>query len=224
MKTKSINRIFNSLTEVEKILSVSVLFSLVLVAIRAAITGRIVFIFLPWNLFLAAIPFLITSGLQKYDSFSGKKWRLAIFLVAWILFIPNSFYIITDLFHLKPREESSRWFDLTLIFSFAWNGLLLGILSVRQMEKLFTQQFRFRQSILFIFPVMWLIALGVYVGRFLRFNSWDIISNPFELIGEIGYMMIHPFEHFTIWAMIGCFAAFMTIVYLSLKKMAGVMG
>ena len=114
-------------------------------------------------------------------------------------------------------------FDLTLIFSFAWNGLLLGILSVRQMEKLITRQFRIRHSILFIFPVMWLIAFGVYIGRFLRFNSWDVIYNPFGLINEIGYMMIHPFEHFTIWGMIGCFAAFMTIAYLSLRKMAGVL-
>jgi uncharacterized membrane protein len=223
MNRRTIKKIFYSLTEVEKMLLLSVLFSILLVAIRAVITNTLVFIFLPWNLFLAAVPFLITTGLFKYRSITNKRWKMGFLLVAWILFLPNSFYIITDLFHLKPREESSRWFDLTLIFSFAWNGFLMGILSVRQMEKVVASRFSLQNTLLFVFPVMWLIAIGVYIGRFLRFNSWDIISNPFELLQEIGYMMIHPLQHFSTWGMIACFAAFMTIAYLSMKKMAKMM-
>ncbi len=199
----------------EKLLLLSCLFSVLLVIIRAVVTGRLLFVFLPWNLFLAAVPYGISSLLARKPI--TRHWRTLLLFAAWLLFIPNSFYIITDLFHLKLREESSRWFDLTLIFSFAWNGLLLGILSVRQMEKLAVTNLRIRHSFYFLFPVMWLIALGVYIGRFLRFNSWDVITNPFQLIADIGYMLVHPFSHAYTWGMIGCFAVFMTLIYLSLK-------
>ncbi|WP_431217905.1 DUF1361 domain-containing protein [Puia sp. P3] len=71
-----------------------------------------------------------------------------------------------------------EWFDLSLILSFAFNGLLLGVLSVRQMERLFLPNPTTIGSWLFLYPIMVLNALGVYTGRYLRYNSWDIISDP----------------------------------------------
>jgi uncharacterized membrane protein len=117
-----------------------------------------------------------------------------------------------------------RWFDLTLIFSFAWNGLILGILSVRQMERIVQHSFRIRNEFIFLFPVMWLIGLGVYIGRYMRFNSWDLVANPFNLLADIGYMFIHPFRNFSEWAMIGCFSVFTTIMYISVKRIGKTIG
>ncbi len=209
-------------TEMDKLLIISTLFSLILVAIRIILTGKWLFASLSWNLFLAYIPYFISSRLERNAEWKESKWKLALVFAAWILFIPNSFYILTDLFHLKLREESHRWFDLTLIFSFAWNGLLLGILSVRQMEKIVVQSCHISNEFFFLVPVMWLNALGVYIGRYMRFNSWDVITNPFELSQDILYMLIHPFRNFSAWGMIGCFAVFMTIIYISVKRMARV--
>jgi uncharacterized membrane protein len=188
--------------------------------VRVVITGKISFIFLPWNLFLAFIPYYISARLQQKPIPKEKRVKSIVVFIAWLLFIPNSFYILTDLFHLQIKEEPLRWFDLTLIFSFAWNGLLLGILSVRQMEKIMWARFRVRNEFFFLYPLMWLIALGIYIGRYMRFNSWDVITNPFQLVEDISYMMIHPFMHFYEWGMITCFSVFMTIIYMSVKRMA----
>ncbi|HEX7847691.1 MAG TPA: DUF1361 domain-containing protein [Chitinophagaceae bacterium] len=212
--------IYSARTEMDKLLILSSAFSVLLVLTRTIITGQLFFIFLPWNLFLAAVPYFISTKLINKPGWSGSKWKFSLVLLVWILFIPNSFYILTDLFHLKLTEGTFRWFDLTLIFSFAWNGILLGVLSVRQMEKVVSFYYKVRNQFVFLLPVMWLIALGIYIGRFLRFNSWDVITNPLQLIKDIGYMFIHPFGHFYIWAMIGCFAVFMTIIYISIKRIS----
>lgn len=220
MRKTAIGDFYHSRKEAEKLMIVSVLFSLLLLGIRVIMTGSPLFLFLPWNLFLAFTPLWLSSKLTNNPALiENKKW-FAIAFAGWILLLPNSFYILTDLFHLKLREDSNRWFDLTLIFSFAWNGLLMGILSVRQMEKIIVHCFRLRQEWLFLYPVMWLNAFGIYIGRYLRFNSWDMITNPFQLLDDVVYMFVHPLRNFYPWAMICCFAVFMTIIYVSIKRLA----
>lgn len=219
-----LQRFYFSKSEMDKLLIISCLFSLVMVIGRLIITGKILFLFLPWNLFLAYIPYFISAELQQRPAWIEHKGKFVLVLIVWLLFLPNSFYILTDLFHLELREESNRWFDLTLIFSFAWNGLLLGILSIRQMERILNVCFDISSEFFFLYPVMWLNALGIYIGRYMRFNSWDVITDPFQLTGEIGYMLIHPFRNLYPWCMICCFSVFMTIVYISLKQVAKVIG
>lgn len=217
-----IQRCYFRRSEIEKLLILSAIFSAALLIARMLVTEKLLFAFLPWNLFLAWVPYGITKWIKQKPGWVKDRPRFILVCAVWLIFLPNSFYILTDLFHLRLREESTRWFDLTLIFSFAWNGLLLGILSVREMEKLFIGAIGPKKGFLFLFAVMWLNAMGIYIGRFLRFNSWDVLTNPLQLLNEIGYMCIHPFRHFTIWAMIGCFAVFMIIVYISIKRMAKV--
>jgi uncharacterized membrane protein len=105
-------------------------------------------------------------------------------LAAWLLFIPNSFYIITDLVHFTHIRTAPKWFDLLLIFSFAWNGILCGIISLRRVESLMILLRGKQFSVFLVFVVMWLCSFGIYIGRFLRYNSWDIITNPFSLAGR----------------------------------------
>lgn len=221
-QNKYLKLLYFQRTEMEKWLLLSCLFSLLLEVARIIITGSLLFAFMPWNLFLAFVPYYISSQLEKRPGWIENKWKFVVVIAVWLLFLPNSFYIITDLFHLEFQEGSSRWFDLTLIFSFAWNGLLLGILSIRQIERIFRHCFQYKNEFLFLLPVMWLNAWGIYIGRFMRFNSWDILTNPFELFADIGYMLIHPFRNMYPWGMIMVFAIFMTIIYMSVKRMAKV--
>ncbi|HEX6191043.1 MAG TPA: DUF1361 domain-containing protein [Chitinophagaceae bacterium] len=216
-------QLYYARNDMEKTLVISSLFGLVLVIARLLITGKILFLFLPWNLFLAWTPYILSKWLIAKPSDVLKKKILVIVFGTWILIIPNSFYILTDLFHLQLREESTRWFDLTLIFSFAWTGLVLGILSVWQMGKVYRRYFPTQHEIFFIFPIMWLNALGIYIGRYMRFNSWDVITNPLSLFRDISIMVFQPIEHLITWGMICCYAVFMTIIYYSIKKMARVM-
>ena len=207
-----------------RILAVSMLFSCILVGLRIIHTGRLTFIFMTWNLFLAYVPYAISTGLtaRQPQEQTTRERPLRIFLsLLWLLFIPNSFYILTDLFHLADGHRNSQipeWFDLALILSFAWNGLLLGVLSIRQMERIFIPRASVFQGWLFLYPVMWLNALGVYVGRYLRYNSWDIITNPFDLLSDIFGMIIHPLRHHYAWDMIFCFSILLTLMYTLIKK------
>jgi uncharacterized membrane protein len=214
------SRLYFLKNEINRLLVVSMGFGFSLLLARIMYTGETTFSFLVWNLFLAFIPYALSYVLTQQPSLIENKWIFRTILFVWLLFIPNSFYILTDLFHLTRREEAPIWFDLILITTFAWNALLMGILSVRHMEKIIQAIWLYRFDWLFIYPIMWLNALGVYIGRYMRFNSWDIISNPFQLAWDIIQLHIYPMEHKGAWGMVVCFSFFLTIVYLTIKKIS----
>lgn len=216
----SINKKINNNTfSVHQWLLLSCAFSCALVIARVGITGYNTYLFLIWNLFLAYIPYAITNWLTGRINVIENKVKLIAVLLAWLLFIPNSFYIITDLFHLDEFDAAPRWFDLLLIFSFAWNGLLLGMLSLRKVELIIHVISGRHFSLFMVLAVMWLNAFGIYIGRYLRYNSWDIIMQPFSLFGEMLEILMHPLHNKLEWGMIGIYTLFMTVVYFTLKKM-----
>ena len=180
-------------SEINRLLLTSVAFGLLMVMARIVYTGQLTFAFLLWNLFLAFVPYFLSYQLLLKPAWIESKWKFGLLFTIWLLFVPNSFYILTDLFHLYDSDAVPRWFDLMLIFSFAWNAMLLGILSVRQMEKIIHARWQIKSEWFFVYPVMWLNAEGVYIGRYLRYNSWDVISNPFRLMADIMHMILHPF-------------------------------
>ena len=225
-------------TEMDRMLTASMLFSCILVVIRVLHTGRLTFLSMIWNLFLAYIPYAISTGLTAWRkgaaerqltsaalspgrTASLKGFLMILTFLVWLLFIPNSFYILTDLYHLADNHRNTRvpeWFDLALILSFAWNGLLLGVLSTRQIEKLLVPRMTILGRWLFLYPVMWLNALGVYTGRYLRYNSWDIITNPIDLFADILTMLLHPLRYRDAWGMVFCYSILLTLIYKLMKK------
>jgi uncharacterized membrane protein len=206
-----------------RLLCLSMVFSVLLAIVRVIHTGRLEYIFLVWNLFLAWIPWFFSQWLTERTGWMKKKFNFALGFLVWLLFIPNSFYILTDLFHLIDESNDQVvpvWYDLILIFSFAWNGLLLGILSIRQMEKLLKSYFPGMGELVFLYPVMWLNALGVYIGRYMRYNSWDVLTSPVQFAQDIFRILFHPLIYQRAWGMIFCFSVLMTLMYLTLKKLA----
>jgi uncharacterized membrane protein len=195
---------------------------MVLLMIRIVVSHRISYIFLAWNLLLAYAPLVIANWLNRHEVVMRNKIIVVVSISAWLLFMPNSFYIVTDLFHLDTTAENRPWFDLTLILSFAWNGILFGIISIWKMEILLKRTKGRLASALLIFTVMWLNAFGVYIGRVLRFNSWDIIFNPFALLSEIVEMIINPYDYKGAWAISLCFGLFFVILYYTMKKLTEV--
>jgi uncharacterized membrane protein len=194
-------------------------FSCLLLTARIIVTGYSTYLFLTWNLFLAFVPYAIAQWLYTHSWVASSKWKLTFVLLLWLSFVPNTFYIITDLFHLEHFDSAPKWFDLLLIFSFAWNGILLGIVSVRKTEKVLEVVIGSKFSLFIIFIVMWLNAFGIYIGRYLRYNSWDIIMQPFSLFREMFQLMFHPLANKMEWGMIGVYAIFMTVFYLTVKKL-----
>jgi uncharacterized membrane protein len=214
----------SSLFTMQRLWVASCAFSFLLLCARVTVTGQLTYVFLLWNLGLAFIPYLLTLWIYDHPSVITRKWLLGLLLTGWLLFIPNSFYLLTDLFHLGRNQAAPKWFDLLLLLSFAWNGLLAGIESFRKIE-LILQRFMGRGlSLVYVFILMCLVAYGIYLGRFLRYNSWDMITHPFRILGDALGMILHPFENKMEWGMIFCYATFMTILYTTIKKLAGNFG
>lgn len=200
-------------------LLLSCCFSCLLVCGRITVTGQITYLSLVWNLFLAFIPYAISEWLSRRIAIMESTWKLALTLLVWLLFIPNSFYIITDLFHLVEVHTAPKWFDLLILFSFAWNGLLLGILSVRRTELVLQVVSGRPLSLLLVFAFMWLNAFGIYLGRYLRYNSWDVVVQPFSLFGEMLELISHPLQNKLEWSMVTTWSVFMTLLYITLREM-----
>jgi len=217
------SRIFFLRSEIDRLLALSMMFSIAMTTFRTLYSGHLTFIFLIWNLFLAWIPYCISQWLYHYQNKMKSRLIFALAFVIWLAFVPNTFYIITDLYHIGDEYNDfsmPQWFDLAMILSFAWNGLLLGILSVRHIEKMVQKNFSLKNELLFLYPVMWLNALGVYIGRYLRFNTWDVVSNPFHLMRDIADVLLHPFAEKYATGMIFCFSILLTLIYLMLKKLS----
>jgi uncharacterized membrane protein len=193
----------------------SALFSLLLLTARILFTGHILFSFLVWNLFLAWVPYALTRRMETEHTAGKRFWFLSL---VWLLFLPNSFYILTDLFHLTMDRAMPLWYDLALLLSFAWSGMLLGVRSMHAMEGLLSRRLHLRLGWLFVLPLMALNAFGIYLGRYLRFNSWDVLANPFELLQDILYLLIHPFRNRLDWTMIGCYTVLLTVIYVSVAQ------
>ena len=212
-------KMFSRLKDSDQVLILSCFFSIFLMGFRIFYTGEPLFLFLVWNLFLALIPYFISRRIIKKAN-SNKRFFFWAGTIVWLLFLPNSFYILTDLFHLDMNETVPLWFDLALLLSFAWSGLLAGTLSIRHMERYFEVNYGPASDLFFLYPVMFLNALGIYIGRYLRFNSWDVLTDPFQLVKEIVYLFIHPLRNRFDWSMILCYSVLMTIIYLSIKKLS----
>lgn len=138
---------------------------------RPSYTDSKVYIFLNWNLFLACIPYVISTFVLIQPSLRTKRIVLLVLLPSWLLFFPNAPYILTDLFHLRSRTNMPMWFDLVLILSFAWTGLVVGFMSLWDIEKNLRHHFNTKAIAMVSVVLLFVSAFGIYVGRYLRWNS-----------------------------------------------------
>jgi len=174
-------------------------------------------IFLNWNLFLAFIPWFFTSLLILKPSINKSRFLILLILSLWLLFFPNAPYILTDLFHLKFRRPVPIWYDLLLILSFAWTGLLFGFLSLWDLEYILSKKIKPIFTKVISSCLLFLASFGVYLGRFLRWNSWEVVTNPNDLFVDIGDRVLHPFEHPKTWAMTILMGFILNIMYWSIS-------
>jgi uncharacterized membrane protein len=219
-RNQFLSRHFFSKDETDKTVLLSCVFSSAMLLFRIFYTGEWLFLFLLWNLCLAYLPYLISSCLQKHPGWIEEDRKFVMVFTGWLLLLPNSFYILTDLFHLRRGVLVPQWFDLAMIFSFAWNGLLLGVLSLRQMEKIVLVKWHLKNRWFFLAPVIFLCALGIYIGRYLRYNSWDVLTNPFGLIADIYLLLRHPVDNRFDWGMITCFSVLLCLFYNSIRHIS----
>ena len=166
-------------------LIISSLIAITMLLLRVKLTHSIYLLFLLWNLFLATIPYSLSTIIKTDFRLRRSNLKNLGIIIIWLLFIPNTFYLITDFVHLNPSNLYRYIFDFALLSSFTIAGFYFGILSINTIYKQI--QFFYSNTIsrIFLISISYLCAFGIYIGRVLRFNSWDIISNPFSLIKSI---------------------------------------
>ncbi len=191
--------------------------SVALVVARIISTGNFRYSFLVWNLLLAWLPLVFALlASEKYERASGRDWRFLGLAGAWLLFFPNAPYIFTDLTHLTTRYFGHFWVDLMLILLCALTGLVLGFVSLYLMQSVVERMLGRPASWLFIATVAALSGFGIYLGRFMRFNSWDVLFRPVQLYRGIGNWVTDPLANPTSLAFPLLFGTFLFITYLML--------
>ena len=152
--------------------------------------------YLNWNLLLAWLPLLFAWGLTEYTrSHPWVSWKGAVLSLLWIGFLPNSFYLATDLVHLQYTSPSSILFDAILILLFTFTGFLLGFMSIYLVHSLLLRRLKENTAHWIIAGVLLLSSYAIYLGRFLRWNTWDVVTNPAGLIFDISDPLINPKAH-----------------------------
>ena len=191
------------------------LLSLVFLLVRIVLTGNIIYWFLAWNLFLAWVP--LAAIMMLKERLQKEAWlsSLSVGLTAvWLFFLPNSFYVMTDVIHLQSRGDISIMFDAVLIMSFALNGLILGYMSLGIMHRLLMARMRTARAHQVIALVLLLSSFAIYLGRYLRWNSWDVLVSPTGLLFDVSERFINPIVHIQTYDMTLVFFAFLSVFYI----------
>jgi uncharacterized membrane protein len=188
-----------------------------LVVGRILWTGDWAYSSLVWNLFLAWLPlvFALLAG-DQFHSTKARNWRFLGFAGAWLLFFPNAPYIFTDVVHLTTYFYRHFWVNLVLILLCALTGLVLGFVSLFLMQGIVRRLFGNFASWLFIMAIAGLSGFGICLGRFLRFNSWDVVFRPLKVSRGIGHWAVNPTAHYSSYAIPMLFAIFLFLAYLML--------
>jgi uncharacterized membrane protein len=147
-----------------------------------------------------------------------NKLKFGFWFLVWLAFLPNAPYIVTDLIHIRVGNDTLLWLDVLVVLSFALSGLLLFYLSLLDMQQLIKSKFkRIPIQTISIF-ILFLSSFGVYLGRFLRYNSWEIISNPQVLISDVFEIMVSPFQNVTAWLFTLGFGGFLVVGYWMMRN------
>jgi len=205
--------------ELTAFLIVVTAFCVLLSVSRVLFTGTAGYLFLNWNLLLAFLPWLLTSlaVLRRVTS------RLAIMIIMgiWLLLFPNSLYILTDLIHLRLIDDAPVWLDLIVVLSFAWAGLCFGFISLMDIDFFLRERFHAGEKLVTGLTIIMLFfaALGIYIGRFLRWNTWDILGSPTGLWNDLFFRFSNPRRDLRIWAFTLLMGTLLNLMYFTLRFM-----
>ena len=190
--------------------------SILILAIRLKITHSFFYLFLVWNLFLTMIPFCISTYIKTIKQI--KKPKLYFLLSVWLLFLPNAPYLLTDFIHLRLSPTEWLGFDCLMITVFAVTGLAFYVVSIKEMKQLLLEHFNQKIVLKFMVILPFVVGFGMYIGRVLRWNSWDILHNPFVLFKDIFEIIANPIDNMEAWAFTILFGLFLKFTFWCFEK------
>ena len=185
-----------------------------LVVLRVIYYERLAYGFFFWNLILAWVPVGAALAFYALASRGSRRWLLMLGIgVVWFLFFPNAPYIVTDIVHLHPRPPAPYWYDIIMIMAFAQTGLFLGYLSLYLMQEVIRAWLGRWTGWAFALAMLGLSSFGIYLGRFLRWNSWNALLDPLDTLRNAA-RVANPWNDPRPLAFSATFFAFSLVCYL----------
>ncbi len=178
-------------------------------------TGDSFYQFLVWNLFLAWVP-LICAAAAFARARRGIDAVVIALLLLWLLFFPNAPYMLTDFIHVGESPSVPLWYDALMLSSFAWTALLLGFASLYLVQIVVRGVVGAAWSWVVVAAALALSSFGVYLGRFVRFNSWDALLRPGRVAQVISNQLENPLHHPRMVAVLVVLTAFLLVGYVVL--------
>ncbi len=197
---------------------------LALITVRVLRTDSPQFLFLVWNLFLACIPLAFSRALRAASRRGASAWTQAPLFGLWLLFLPNAPYILTDLVHVSPPGGVVFWYDLGMILSCAAAGLLVGYLSLLNVQRVVDEKLGKAAGWCTAGGALMLSGFGVYMGRVMRWNSWDVITDPVGLFGSVVHFLLHAPAHLHTYVVTLLFGIGLLLGYAALYFLASTGG
>lgn len=201
------------------------LVSLVLQRVHAVISGGHGYTFLPVNLRLAWIPFLAAILAN-----ASTRWRrlfyfaMPVSTLVWLIFFPNAPYLLTDFQHLSDvGGYSPLWFNVIVLVWFAWTGLLLGIASLYLMQEIISRRLGTAAGWIFVVGATILSSIGVFLGRFLRWNSWDLLQDPLMIAQDMYGIVRHPISNLPTYGFTILFTLLILFIYVTIYLFGGML-
>ncbi len=178
--------------------------------------GTLDYWYLLFNLLLGVIPLGAAVWLRfSVDTKGWRKWHISLLGALWLLFLPNSFYIVTDFIHLPEVARVDVVQDAVMLMHFSALGLVAGFISLYIMHGLLLGRYSHRVAMMLILGVIYLASFAIYLGRELRWNSWDIILHPFSVIKDTLLLWWHPvYGVSAIWMTLSFFVMLTTLYLL----------
>lgn len=181
------------------------------------------FNYLPWNLVLAWTSLVLTLWLERTIHRNlWSSWYALIVTGLWLLLLPNTFYMISDFVHIQEVGRVDLLYDVVMFASFIFNGLFLGLVSLYLVHWELAKRVSARMSATFIGIIILLCSFAIYIGRELRWNTWDILTNPSSVLFDVSDRVLNPREHPQAFSTTFSFFVLLTSTYSVLWFMAKV--
>lgn len=183
--------------------------------VRVIATGTFRYWFIPENLALAWAALLFGWWLNKQlENYRWLNWRNISLTVIWLAVLPNSWYVLTDFIHVYPTGEISELFDISMMSLLIFNGFILGCTSLFLIHRQLQKRFNFLRTWLIVAALILLSSFAIYLGRDLRWSSWDVLTDPSGLLLNVSDRLISPLQHQRATNITGLFFVVVGSVYL----------
>lgn len=158
--------------------------------------GNFYYAYLCWNLFLAWVPLGLVLWLEKILRRKiWSSWQALLVTTVFVAFLPNTFYMATDFIHLQETPRVDLVFDVITLMSFTFNAFILGLVSIYMFHIELRRRLSVVKSWVLLGALIFLASFAIYIGRDLRWNSWDILLNPASILFEVSDRLLAPLEH-----------------------------